>query len=95
MSENQNNMRSARPDASDTRLLSQDTEARVRYLLDALASMDTRIELELSKLDQSRAEESLKDFIKQDTLLRHGERRLPYVTLLEELQGQHRQPTAA
>jgi hypothetical protein len=82
-------------EASDVRLLSKKTEEKVHCLIGALASMDARIELELSKLEQSAADEGLKEFIKQDTLARHSERRLPYVHMLMELKDQHHQPSIA
>jgi hypothetical protein len=52
--------------------------------------MDARTARELELLDKSAAEEDLKEFVRQDILSRHQERRLPLQAAAEELRVQHR-----
>ncbi len=73
---------------------SPEVESKLHYLLDALASMDARIEAELAWLEKSSAEEDLKDFIRQDILSRHSERRMPLANAVEELKQRHHAPEA-
>ncbi len=67
-----------------------EAEEKMHYLLDVLDCFDKRTALELERIDQSRAEEELKDFVKQDILTRHQARRLPFVNAVEELRAQYR-----
>jgi hypothetical protein len=71
-------------------MLASETEARLHNLLDALECMDARTARELESLDRSGAEEELKEFVRQDILSRHRERRLPLQEAAEELRVQHR-----
>jgi len=61
-----------------------------------LADIDFRYESELLRLDQSSVEEDRKNDMKRAMLLRHRERREPYVSMLESLRKQQpRQSFAA
>ncbi|MDP8919563.1 MAG: hypothetical protein M3O00_11855 [Pseudomonadota bacterium] len=71
-------------------MLAPEIEARLHNLLDALECMDARTARELELLDKSGAEEDLKEFVRQDILSRHQERRLPLQEAAEELRVQHR-----
>ncbi len=71
-------------------IFAPETEARLHNLLDALECMDARTARELELLDKSAAEEDLKEFVRQDILSRHQERRLPLQAAAEELRVQHR-----
>ncbi len=71
-------------------IFTSDAEEKLHYLLNVLDCLDKRAALELERIDQSRAEEDLKDFIKQDILSRHQVKRLPFVTAAEELRAQYR-----
>jgi hypothetical protein len=71
-------------------IFAPETEARLHNLLDALECMDARTARELELLDKSGAEEDLKEFVRQDILSRHQERRLPLQEAAEELRVQHR-----
>jgi hypothetical protein len=52
--------------------------------------MDRRTAQELERLDGSTAEEDLKEFVRQDILARHQERRLPLQEAAEELRALYR-----
>jgi len=65
-------------------------EQKLHYLLNALESMDRRAAQDLDRLDSSSAEEDLKEFIRQDILARHQERRLPLLDSAEELRALYR-----
>ncbi len=71
-------------------IFAPETEARLHDLLDALECMDARTARELELLNKSGAEEDLKEFVRQDILSRHQERRLPLQEAAEELRVQHR-----
>ncbi len=71
-------------------IFTSESEEKLHYLLNVLECLDKRAALELERIDQSRAEEDLKDFIKQDILSRHQAKRLPFVTAAEELRAQYR-----
>jgi hypothetical protein len=60
---------------------------KVKIIQAALTAIDSRHERELSKLEQSGADEDLKDFIKNDILSKHNEMRLRYVKALEDSQS--------
>jgi len=61
-----------------------------------LADIDFHYESELLRLDQSSVEEDRKNDMKRAMLLRHRERREPYVNMLESLHKQQpRQSFAA
>ena len=65
-------------------------EANLHCLLNALECMDKRTALELERLDGSCAEEELKEFVRQDILSRHQDRRQPLQDATEELRAQYR-----
>jgi len=67
-----------------------EVEANLHRLLNALESMDKRTALELERLDASRADEELKEFVRQDILSRHQARRKPLQDAAEELRAQYR-----
>ncbi|KLK93668.1 hypothetical protein AA309_07375 [Microvirga vignae] len=71
-------------------MIRPETETRLHTLLDALECMNARTARELEVLDRSGAEEDLKEFVRQDILSRHQERRLPLQNAVEELRAQHR-----
>jgi hypothetical protein len=71
-------------------ILASKSEATLHHLLDALESMDRRTAQELERLDGSTAEEDLKEFVRQDILTRHQERRLPLQEAAEELRALYR-----
>ena len=71
-------------------VLEPEIEAKLHNLLDALECMDARTARELELLNKSGAEEDLKEFVRQDILSRHQERRLPLQEAAEELRVQHR-----
>jgi hypothetical protein len=95
MKDDQDNKAQPSADSSINRGLAEDVKAKVRHLTDAIVCMDHRVEVELTELDQSSAEDDLKDFIRQDTLSRHSERRGFYTAILDELQDQHGRRTVA
>jgi hypothetical protein len=74
-------------DSADSEILSHPSAEKIMLIQDALAAIDRRNEHELSKLEQSGADEDLKDFIKNDILSKHNDRRLPYVKALEGCQS--------
>ena len=57
-------------------------ETRTAMLI--LSSMDVQHSRELNALEESDAEEDLKEFIKSDMVARHHARRAPFVKFLEE-----------
>jgi len=71
-------------------VLEPEIEAKLHNLLDALECMDARTARELELLAKSCAEEDLKEFIRQDILSRHNERRLPLQEAAEELRAENR-----
>lgn len=71
-------------------ILASTSEARLHYLLNALESMDRRTTHDLERLESSGAEEDLKEFVRQDILARHQERRLPLQEAAEELRAVYR-----
>jgi hypothetical protein len=71
-------------------ILASTSEQKLHYILDALESMDRRTAQELERLDDSGAEEDLKEFIKKDILARHQARRLPLQESAEELRALYR-----
>jgi len=70
--------------------LPPEIKARLDCLLDALECMDARVTRELEQLNNSSAEEDLKEFVRQDIVARHESRRLPLQNALEELRAEYR-----
>ena len=70
--------------------LNTEIEDKLHYLLNVLECIDRKTALDLDRLDQSRADEDLKEFVKLDILARLRERRLPLQEAAEELRTQYR-----
>jgi hypothetical protein len=70
--------------------LTSEIEGKLHHLLNVLECMDHRTALDLDRLDQSGADEDLKDFVRRDIIARHKERRLPLEEAAEELRTQYR-----
>ncbi len=76
--------------------LSPSVASMMREVLHTLGDMDCQHELELSGLEASNTDQKLKNNIRSKLVLRHRERREPYVELLTVLrQQQHRLALAA
>lgn len=68
----------------------------IREVLHTLGNIDCQHQLELDRLETSNTDQSLKNDIRNKLVLRHHERRKPYVELLTVLrQQQHRLAQAA
>jgi hypothetical protein len=57
----------------------------MRKVLHTLRNIDVQQDAELERLETSRTDEELKNYIRGKLLARHRERREPYVELLSEL----------
>jgi hypothetical protein len=60
-----------------------------------LNSIDARHDVEMQALEQSSAEDDLKEFIREDMQARHRTRRAPYAALLEALRQRQDKTCAA
>ena len=69
--------------------------AEMEQITFILNSIDARHEVEMKALEQSSAEEDLKDFIREDMQARHHSRRAPYAALLESLRQRQDKTFAA
>lgn len=65
---------------------SSDRGGDTRLALQILDGIDVQHGRELTALEQSGAEEDLKEFIRSDIVARYHERRAPFVRFLEERQ---------
>jgi hypothetical protein len=85
-------MQNAQPNtiAHEAKASSSVRGSKVHLLRNTLAEIDAHMEQELARLGRSQADEELKDFIREDILAKHRERRQPYVAALEALQKAHR-----
>ncbi len=59
--------------------------SEIQQITFILNSIDARHDVEMKALEQSSAEEDLKEFIREDMQARHRSRRAPYAELLETL----------
>jgi hypothetical protein len=62
--------------------------AEMEQIAFILNSIDARHDVEMQALEQSPAEDDLKEFIREDMQARHRTRRAPYAALLEALRQQ-------
>ena len=60
-------------------------ESMMMEVVHTLGNIDFQNDAELERLEQSRTDEELKNYIKGKLLTRHRERREPYLELLTEL----------
>jgi hypothetical protein len=60
-------------------------ESMMMEVVHTLGNIDFQNDAELERLEQSRTDEELKNYIKGKLLTRHRERREPYLELLAEL----------
>jgi hypothetical protein len=72
-----------------------DSGAEMEQITFILNSIDARHDVEMQALEQSPAEDDLKEFIRQDMQARHRTRRAPYAELLESLRQRQDKTYAA
>ncbi|WP_262273662.1 hypothetical protein [Microvirga yunnanensis] len=78
------------------RMYSASLDAMMREVLHTLGDIDFAVEVELENVEASARDPKLREHIKSKIKAAHGERRQPYVDLLETLRRQqHRQSFAA
>ncbi len=74
------------------RIYSPTVDSMMEDILLTLGSIDLQHDAELEKLEKSRTDEELKKYIKGKLLVKHRERREPYVELLAELRKHQYRP---
>ncbi len=67
----------------------------MREVLQTLSNIDFAHQVEIEKVENSRSDEALKEYIKDKLRRTHQQRRQPYVDLLNELRWQQHQQSFA
>lgn len=77
------------------RMYSDHLNSAMREVLQTLGNIDFAHQLEIEKVESSRSEEALKEYIKDKLRRIHQQRRQPYVDLLNDLRRQQHQRSFA
>jgi len=79
-----------------SRMYSSQLNFLIRDLLQTLSNIDFAHQLEIEKVETSKSDAEMKEYIKDKLQWSHQQRRQPYVALLDELRRkQHQQSFAA
>jgi hypothetical protein len=79
-----------------SRMYSSQLNFLMRDLLQTLSNIDFAHQLEIEKVETSKSDAEMKEYIKDKLQRSHQQRRQPYVDLLDELRRkQHQQSFAA